>query len=185
MALPQEILSLHAVKMENLLDWLSSLEGPDLIDTHSDPPTMPYMCLAIGLDPYFIYQNPKGVVAGVGLIFKPHYISTMTFECASDIINNHVNGPDKCLVRPCLIFLSVSDRSNILPHSGVHPAFLDVVSKEKAEARPSGGSLTDFRYFKLPHVMAPCSKNSPEYVYCISYPHHPGVSPTLVNPLAS
>ena len=171
--------------MESLLDWLSSPEGPDLIDSHSDPPTTPYMALAVSLDPYFLYQNPKGVVAGIGLIFKPYYISMVPFESASDIISKCMNGPDKCLIKPCLIFLSVSDRSNILPHCGSHPAFLDVVSKEKSEARPSGGSLADFRCFQLPCIMAPCAKNSPDFVYCVSYPRHPGGSPTLVNPVSS
>ena len=49
--------------MKRFLEWLSTPEGPDLIDSHSDPPTVPYMALAVGLDPDHLYRNPKGVVA--------------------------------------------------------------------------------------------------------------------------
>ena len=54
--------------MESLMEWLSAPEGPELIDTHSDPPTNTDMALAVGVDPEHLYQNPHGVVAGLGLI---------------------------------------------------------------------------------------------------------------------
>ena len=59
--------------MKNFLEWLSAPEGPNLIDSHSDPPTMPYMALAVALDPDHLYWNPKGVVVRIGLVYKPYY----------------------------------------------------------------------------------------------------------------
>ena len=58
------------------------------------------MALAVGLDPYYLYQNPKGVVAGIGLIFKPSYIATMPFADAYEIIGDYLERSSKSLARP-------------------------------------------------------------------------------------
>ena len=170
--------------MRSLLEWLSALDGPDLIDSHSDPPTMSFMALAVGLDPHYLYQNPKGVVAGIGLIYKPSYINTMPFTDAHEIIGDYLEGSSRSLAKPCLLFLSVSDKSAIFPYTGGNPLYVDLVSKEKSEAHPTGGSLGDFRSFQLPRVMARPNKSSTEYTHCTCYPHYPGGRPTLVNPMA-
>ena len=150
LALPQKALRLLTVNMKCFLEWLSTPEGPDLIDSHSDPPTMPYMALAVGLDPDHLYQNPKGVMAGIGLVYKPCYINTMPFADAYDIIGDYLEGSSKSLARPCLLFLSISDRSAIFPYVGDNPLYVDLASKEKSEAHPTGGKLGDFRSFLLP-----------------------------------
>ena len=170
--------------MKDFLEWLSTPEGPELVDTHSDPPTTPDMAMAVGLDPEHLYQNPPGAVAGIGLVYKPCYINTMPFDSASEIIEDYLVGSSKKLARPCLLFLSISEQSTVFPYAGDNPFYIDVASKERAEARPTGGKLGDFRSFMLPRVMAKRSKNSPEYSYCTSYPRHPGGHPTLINPLA-
>ena len=170
--------------MRRFLEWLSTPEGPDLIDSHSDPPTVPYMALAVGLDPDHLYRNPKGVVAGIGLVYKPCYISTMPFADAYDIIGDYLEGSTKSLARPCLLFLSISDRSAVFPYIGDNPPYVDLASKEKSETHPTGGRLGDFRSFLLPRVMAKPNKNSNEYSCCTGYPRHPGGRPTLINPLA-
>ena len=170
--------------MKNFLEWLSAPEGPELIDTHFDLPTTPDMALAMGLDPEHLYQNPKGVMAGIGLVYKPYYINTMPFVDAHDIIGDYLEGSSKSLAKPCLLFLSISEQSAIFPYSGDNPLYVDLASKERAEAHPTGGKLGDFRSFLLPRVMAKPNKNSPEYSFCTGYPRHPGGRPTLINPMA-
>ena len=150
LASPQKALRLLAIDMKSFLEWLSAPDGPELIDSHSDPPTMPYMALAVGLDPYYLYQNPNGVMAGIGLIYKPSYISTMPFADAHEIIGDYLEGSSRSLAKPCLLFLSVSDKSAILPYTGGNPLYVDLASKEKSEVHPTGGSLGDFRSFQLP-----------------------------------
>ena len=170
--------------MKRFLEWLSTPEGPDLIDSHSDPPTMPYMALAVGLDPDHLYRNPKGVIAGVGLVYKPSYINTMPFADTYDIIGDYLEGSSKSLARPCLLFLSISDKSAIFPYVGDNPLYVDLASKEKSETHPTGGKLGDFRSFLLPRVMARPNRNSTEYSCCMGYPRHPGGRPILINPIA-
>ena len=184
LALPQKALCLLTVNMKRFLEWLSTPEGPDLIDSHSDPPTMPYMALAVGLDPDHLYRNPKGVVAGIGLVYKPSYINTMPFADAYDIIGDYLEGSSKSLARPCLLFLSISDKSAIFPYVGDNPLYVDLASKEKSETHPTGGKLGDFRSFLLPRVMARPNRNSTEYSCCTGYPRHPGGRPILINPIA-
>ena len=142
------------------------------------------MALAVGLDPDHLYRNPKGVVAGIGLVYKPCYISTMPFADAYDIIGDYLEGSSKSLARPCLLFLSISDRSAIFPYVGDNPPYVDLASKEKSETHPTGGKLGDFRSFLLPRVMAKRNKNSTEYSCCTGYPRHPGGRPILINPIA-
>ena len=151
LALPQKALHLFTVNMRNFLEWLSAPEGPDLIDSHSDPPTMPYMALAVGLDPYYLYQNLEGSCGRdrLGLQAMLHQHNALHAD-AYEIIGDYLEGSSKSLAKPCLLFLSISDRSAIFPYTGGNPPYVDLVSKEKSEAHPTGGSLGDFRSFQLP-----------------------------------
>ena len=185
LATPREAVCLHAVKVESLLDWLSKPQGPELIDSHSEPPSTPYMAVAIGVDPNFLYENSKGAWVGLGLVFKPYYMKTLSFAEAGKLLGNWVSDPDKSLAKACFILISVSDRSEILPHCGEHPTYLDFISKEKSTAMSAGGVLQEFRCFRLPRALAPHSKMSKEYFLCIGYPRHPGGVATLINPIAS
>ena len=72
---------------------------------------------------------------GVGLVYKPCYISTESFSTV--YMHLHVwhaagsceDSPEK-LDSPCFILVMVSEMSDIIPVTMPHPVFLDVGSKE-------------------------------------------------------
>ena len=75
---------------------------------------------------------------GVGLVYKPHYISTESFYIAYMHLNEwHAAGSsedsmDK-LDSTHFILVSVSEMSDVVPVAMPHPVFQDVGSKEVME----------------------------------------------------
>ena len=93
---------------------------------------MPYMALAVGLDPDHLYRNPKGVIAGIGLGFTSHVTSA---QCLSPMhmisLETILEGSSKSLARPCLLFLSISDKSAIFPYVGDNLLYVDLALQGK------------------------------------------------------
>ena len=74
-------------------------------------------------------------LVGVGLVYKPHYISMEQFSMAYmhlhvwHAASSSADSEDK-LSASCLIFMSISEMSNMIPVMMQHPVLLDVVIKE-------------------------------------------------------
>ena len=75
---------------------------------------------------------------GVGLVYKPHYVSTESF-CAAYMHLNvwHAVGSGADLAdkldSSCFILVTVSEMSDMIPVAAPHPVFLDVATKEAME----------------------------------------------------
>ena len=183
LATPQGELYLRSVSVESLREWLSQPEGPQLIDTHGGPDAETYRALAIGLDPDYLYD--KEAVVGLGVVFKPPYISTVSFGVAADHFNRWLsNTPNNKLAGPSLLFLSISLNSEVYPLCKRSPYLIDVSQKNMSEDNINGGVLEEFRGFRLPRVMAKEDIHSEDYVLCGSYPRLPGGKSLLVNPVS-
>ena len=76
---PLEQLLLCTVPLQSLLDWPSKPKGPNLVE--ASVKAAPYKALAIVVTKRVLYEE-KPPLVGVGLVYKPHYISTMTFSVA-------------------------------------------------------------------------------------------------------
>ena len=76
---PLEKLVLCTVSLSILLDWLSKPRGPHLVEAASG--ANPEKALAIGVMRRMLYENEAPLV-GVGLVYKPHYISAESFSTA-------------------------------------------------------------------------------------------------------
>ena len=75
---------------------------------------------------------------GVGLVYKPHYISTEPFSAAYMHLHVwHAAGSSvesaNRLSSSRLIFVTVSEMSDVIPVVSQHPVFLDVATKEAME----------------------------------------------------
>ena len=70
---------LHIMPLHSLLDWLSEPQGPNLMETSET--VVPYKALAIAVTKRMLYEE-KPPLVGVGLMYKPHYISTVLFSVA-------------------------------------------------------------------------------------------------------
>ena len=143
LATPQGELYLRSVSVESLREWLSQPEGPQLIDTHGGPDAETYRALAIGLDPVYLYD--REAVVGLGVVFKPPYINTVSFGVATDHFNRWLsNTPNNKLAGPSLLFLSISLNSEVYPLCKRSPYLIDISQKNMSEDNINGGALEEF-----------------------------------------
>ena len=73
---PQEKIVLHSIPLKNVLEWLAKPKGPHLVE---DPMgSVPEKALVLATTKRMLYtEDPPSV--GVGLVYKPHYVSTESF----------------------------------------------------------------------------------------------------------
>ena len=76
---PLEKLVLWTVSLRVLLDWLSKPKGPHLVEASGG--ATPKKALAVAVTREMLYGDETPLV-GVGLVYKPHYISTEPFSAA-------------------------------------------------------------------------------------------------------
>ena len=132
---PLEKLVLHMVSLSILLDWLSKPKGPHLVEAASG--ANPKKALAIGITRRMLYENEAPLV-GVGLVYKPHYISAEPFSTTYMCLNEwHKVGSQMALedriTSSKLLFVNPSEVSSMLLMDLQHPVLLDMASREMLE----------------------------------------------------
>ena len=129
---PLEKLVLCAVPLQSLLDRLSQPKGPNLVEASAA--AAPDKALVLAVTKRMLYGEDTPLV-GVGLVYKPHYISTEPFSAAYmhlhvwHALGSSVELANK-LSSSCLIFVTVSEMSDVIPVASQHPILLDVATKE-------------------------------------------------------
>ena len=142
---------LHTVPLHSLLDWLSEPQGPNLVETLAT--VAPYKALAIAVTKRTLYEE-KPPLVGVGLVYKPPYISTVLFSVAYMHLNvwhttaSHEES-EKRLDVPRLLFVNISEMSDVIPIMVQHPVLLDWASREVMEGTVRPGPHYSFRGFRL------------------------------------
>ena len=142
---------LRSIPLKNVLEWLAKPKGPHLVE---DPMgSVPEKALVLAVTKRMLYtEDPPSV--GVGLVYKPHYISTESFCHAYMHLNvwhaaaTDQNSTDK-LDSSCFILVSISEVSKVVPDMLPHPLFLDVVNKEAVEETGEPLDLHSFWGFRL------------------------------------
>ena len=129
---PLEKLVLHPVPLQNLLDWLSQPKGPHLVEAFTATASGRALVLAVTKWMLYVKETP---LVGVGLVYKPHYLSTETFSAAYMHLHVwHAGGSSVESVNKLssshLIFVTVSEMSNVIPVAVQHPVLLDVATKD-------------------------------------------------------
>ena len=123
---------------------------------------------------------------GVGLVYKPHYLSTEPFSAAymhlhvRHAAGSSVESANK-LSSSCLIFVTVSEMSDVILVVAQHPILLDVATKDTMTrtdepmapfsfrglrlhtvwTQPSGGDLV--RQATFPHLLGEATTSMLEY----------------------
>ena len=148
---PLEKLVLHAMPLRNLLDWLSKPKGPYLVEASAT--AAPDKALVLAVTKWMLYGEETPFV-GVGLVYKPHYISTEPF-CAAYMhlhvwhaAGSSVESENK-LRSSSLMFVSVSEMSDVVPVAIQHPVFLDVATKDTIMNAGEPMAPLSFRGFRL------------------------------------
>ena len=175
---PLEKLVLHAMPLQNLLDWLSKPKDPYLVE--ASMATVPDKALVLAVTKQMLYGEETPLV-GVGLMYKPHYISTEPF-CAT-YMNLHVwhaAGPsveseDK-LNSSRLIFVNVSEMSDVTPVATQHLVLLDVAAKETMMRTGEPMVPLSFRGFRLHTVWI--QQSGGDLVRQVAFPHFLGETTT-------
>ena len=114
---------------------------------------------------------------GVGLVYKPHYISTESFSTAYMHLHvwhaagSSVDSADK-LESSCFILVMVSEMSDVVPVAVPHPIFLDVGSKEAMERTGKPLAPLWFQGFRLHTVWSWLPGGEP--VHQIAFPRLQG-----------
>ena len=94
----------------------------------------PDKSLALAVTKTMLYGE-KPPLVGVSLVYKPHYISTVPFSAAYMQLNVwHSAGPDEesedRLSASRLLFVNISEMSDVIPVAVQHPILLNVASRE-------------------------------------------------------
>ena len=80
---PLERIVLQAIPLKSLLKWLAKPRGPHLVEATMSG--APERALVLAVTKHMLYmEHPPSV--GVGLVYKPHYISTESF-CRAYMLN--------------------------------------------------------------------------------------------------
>ena len=132
---PLERNVLHAIPLKCLLEWLSKTRGPNLVEATVGG--VPEKALVLAATKWMLYeQDPLSV--GVGLVYKPHYVSTESFCSAFMHLSvwhaaaSSEDSTDK-LDSTRFILVPISETSEVMPVAQPHPVFLDVAGKEVME----------------------------------------------------
>ena len=113
----------------------------------------PDKALALAVTKRMLYGE-KPPLVGVGLVYKPHYISTVPFSAAYMQLNvwhsagSNEESEDR-LNASRLLFVNISEMSDVIPVAVQHPILLDVASKEAMEDTGEPMSPLSFRGFRL------------------------------------
>ena len=142
---------LHTVPLQSLLDWLSKPKGPTLVE--ASVKVAPYKALAIVVTKRMLYEE-KPPLVGVGLVYKPHYISTVPFSAAYMHLNvwhsaGSTEESENWLDAPHLQFVDISEMSDVIPVAVRHPILLDLTSREAMEGTGEPVSPFSLRGFRL------------------------------------
>ena len=110
---------------------------------------------------------------GVGLVYKPHYVSTESFCSAYMHLNvwhaaaSDQDSTDK-LDFSHFILVSISETSEVMPDALPHPLFLDVIDKEAVEEMGEPLAPHSFQGFRLHTVWSRPPGEEP--VHQIAFP---------------
>ena len=108
----RDSIRLCTVYLEQLKEWLSNAEGPDLVEGMETVKSDRLLGMAVSFDPV-CYYPPMGsdTVVGMGLVFKPAYIPTVSFSSLLTTLMDWSANPKERLSEACLTFLNVSPRA--------------------------------------------------------------------------
>ena len=141
---------------------------------------VPEKALVLAMTKCMLYGEDTPYV-GVGLMYKPHYISTESF--CTVYMNLHVwhaagsiaDLADK-LNSSRFILVTVSEMSDVIPVAVQHPVFLDVATKETMERTGETLAPLSFQGFRL-HTVWNWSPGG-DLVHQVTFPHLRGDATT-------
>ena len=179
---PRDSIRLCTVYLEQLKEWLWNAEGPDLIEQTEAAKQDSLLGMAVSFDPVRYYP-PVGVdaVIGMGLVFKPAYIPTVSFSSLLTTLMDWSVNPKERLSEACLTFFNISPKSAVYPFCRDYPVLVDLTAKELISSHLMRSQDGNFQAFKLPFVCG-LSPKSNEWVQYVSVTCLAGTALYLLTP---
>ena len=123
---------LLTVPLQSLLDWLSKPKGPTLVEASMT--AAPEKALVLAVSKKMLYGE-KPPLVGVGLVYKPHYISTVYFSTTYVQLNMwHSAGSNEesadRLTATLIPFVRIMALSDVVPVMLQHPVLWEMISRE-------------------------------------------------------
>ena len=175
---PLEKIVLCAIPLKSILKWFAKAKGPNLVE--ATVCGVPEKALVLAVTERMLYvEDPPSV--GVGLVYKPHYVSMESFCRAYMHLNvwhavaSNEDSTDK-LDSSHFILVSISETSEVMPDALLHPLFLDVIDKEAVEETGEPLASRWFQGFRLHTVWSRPPGEEP--VHQIAFPHLQGDTTT-------
>ena len=169
-------LVLRTVPLQSLLDWLSKPKGPNLVE--ASVAAAPEKALVLAVTKNMLYAENAPLV-GVGLMYKSHTVSLMPFSATYVQLNvwhsacSDKESEDK-LTASHLLFVRISEMSDVMPVVVQHPVLLDVASREAVADTGEPMSPLSFRGFRLHTVWTQQPRG--ELARNVPFPHFLGES---------
>ena len=120
-----------------------------------------------------LYEGETPLV-GVGLVYKPHYISTEPFSAAYMRLNvwhmagSQMESEDR-ITSSRLLFVSLSQMSTVQPVAMQHPVLLDMATREILEASEEPLAPVQLRGFRLHTVWT--QQPGEDLTHRVGFPH--------------
>ena len=179
---PRDSIRLHTVYLEQLKEWLSNAEGPDLVEGIEASKQDEFLGMAVSFDPVHYYPSTgSNAMVEMGLVFKPAYTPMVSFSSLLTTLMDWSANPKERLSEACLTFLNVSPKSEVYPLCKDYPMLVDLISQELVSSHFMRSRVTNFRAFKLPSILG-LNPRSNEWAQYISIPHLAGTASYLVSP---
>ena len=177
---PLERIVLHSIPLKSVLEWLTKPKGPNLVEATVSG--VPEKALVLAATKRTLYMEDLSSM-GVGLVYKPHYVSTESFCRAYMHLNvwhaaaSNEDSTDK-LDSSCFILVSILETSEVMQDALPHPVFLDITDKEAVEETGEPLAPHWFQGFKLHTVWSQPPGEEP--VRQITFPHLRGEATSLM-----
>ena len=171
---PLDRIVLRAIPLKSLLEWLSKTRGPNLVEATTGG--APEKALVLAATKWMFYEEDPPSV-GVGLVYKPHYISTESFCSAFMHLSvwhaaaSSEDSTDK-LDSARFILVPISETSEVMPVAQLHLIFLDVAGKEVMKKTGEPLAPLWFQGFRLHTVWSRPPGEEP--VHQITFPRLQG-----------
>ena len=175
---PLEKIVLHAIPLKSLLEWLVKPRGPHLVEATMGGAPEKALVLAATKPTLYVEDLPS---MGVGLVYKPHYVS-MEFFCHAymhlNVWHAEASSEDSTdkLDSSRFILVSISETSEVMLDVLSHPLFLDVIDKGAVEETGEPLAPCWFQGFRLHTVWSRPPGEEP--IHQITFPHLRGDAST-------
>ena len=160
------------------MDWLFQPKGPYLVEASTA--AAPDRALVLAVTKRMLYGEETPLV-GVGLMYKPHYLSTEPFSATYmhlhvwHVAGSSVESGNK-LSSSRLIFVNISEMSDVIPVAAQHPILLDVATKDTMTRTGEPMAPLSFRGFRLHTVWT--QQPGGDMVCQVTFPHFLGEAAT-------